>query len=64
MWAAFSAAGSLVQRPCGPRKSWMPLSVLIPAPVSTTTRSACASQPRTWSSPSSSAVHGARLPTP
>ena len=44
MWDAFSAAGSLVHRPCGPRKSRMPLSVLMPAPVSTTTRRA-AGQP-------------------
>jgi hypothetical protein len=38
MLAAFSAAGFLVHMPFGPRKSGMPESVLIPAPVSTTTR--------------------------
>ena len=34
------ACGSFVQTPLGPRKSGMPDSVLIPAPVSTTIRSA------------------------
>ena len=37
---AFSAAGFLVHTPLGPRKSGMPESVEIPAPDSTTTRSA------------------------
>ena len=37
---AFSAAGFSVQMPCGPRKSGMPLSVEMPAPVSTATLSA------------------------
>src|SRR6185295_10645991 len=36
----FSARGFLVHTPCGPRKSGMPESVEIPAPVSTTTRCA------------------------
>src|SRR5262249_50010551 len=36
MSESFSAEGSLVQMPCGPRKSGMPDSVEIPAPVSTT----------------------------
>src|SRR5918999_642694 len=49
MWAVRSAFGFLVQIPFGPRKSGMPLLVEIPAPVSTTTRSAAATQPRTWS---------------
>src|SRR5689334_1052570 len=40
MLDCFSASGFLVHTPCGPRKSGMPESVEIPAPVSTTTRSA------------------------
>ncbi len=64
MWAAFSAAGSLVQRPCGPRKSWMPLSVLMPAPVSTTTRSRLREPTPDLVQPLVERVHGARLPTP
>ncbi len=40
MLAAFSAAGFFVHTPFGPRKSGMPESVEMPAPVSTTTRSA------------------------
>src|ERR671914_1793969 len=35
MVAIAAAAGSLVHTPCGPRKSGMPLSVEMPAPVST-----------------------------
>ena len=38
-WPCFSAPGFLVHTPCGPRKSGMPESVEMPAPVSTTTRS-------------------------
>ena len=49
MLDAFSAAGSLVHTPSGPRKSRRPLSVLMPAPVRTTTRRASANQPRTSS---------------
>src|SRR5260221_8104618 len=45
MFAAFSAAGSLVQTPFGPRKSGIPDSVEMPAPVSTTTCLASRSQP-------------------
>src|ERR671918_3209837 len=41
-----SAFGSLVHTPCGPRKSGIPDSVEIPAPVSATTRWAAPSQPR------------------
>ena len=37
MLAVFSAAGFLVHTPLGPRKSGMPDSVEMPAPVSTTT---------------------------
>src|SRR5437899_8618807 len=44
MFDIFSASGFLVQTPCGPRKSGMPESVEMPAPVSATTRSALASQ--------------------
>src|SRR5204863_9573456 len=36
----FSASGFLVHTPCGPRKSGMPESVEMPAPVSTTMRRA------------------------
>ena len=46
-----AALGSRVHRPFGPRKSGMPESVLMPAPVSTTTRSLSPtdeSEPRTW----------------
>ncbi len=41
-----SAFGFLVHTPFGPRKSGMPLSVEIPAPVSTVTRRAGASVDR------------------
>src|SRR6476659_2273629 len=37
---SFSAAGFLVQTPCGPRKSGIQDSVEMPAPVSATTRRA------------------------
>ncbi len=43
MFEAFSAAGFFVHNPFGPRKSGIPESVEIPAPVSTTIRSAPAS---------------------
>src|SRR5215210_6128388 len=39
-----SAFGLVVQTPCGPRKSGMPDSVEMPAPVSATTRVAAATQ--------------------
>src|SRR4051794_22939921 len=45
----FSASGLRVHRPCGPRKSGMPESVEMPAPLSTTTREADSIQPRTVS---------------
>ena len=45
MLADFSAPGFLVQTPLGPRKSGMPLSVEMPAPVSTATASASGHQP-------------------
>src|SRR5689334_20164096 len=44
MSAFFSASGFLVHTPCGPRKSAMPDSVEIPAPVRTTMRSASSIQ--------------------
>src|SRR5262249_29983440 len=47
MVAIFSASGLRVQRPCGPRKSGMPESVEMPAPVSATIRRAASIQPRT-----------------
>src|ERR1043165_9333377 len=50
MFDIFSAAGFLVHTPCGPRKSGMPESVEMPAPVSTTTRRACPTQVLTSSS--------------
>src|SRR5687767_3866767 len=40
MFDIFSASGFFVHTPCGPRKSGMPESVEIPAPVSTTMRCA------------------------
>jgi hypothetical protein len=42
----FSAAGLRVQTPCGPRKSGIPESVEIPAPLNTSTRLAASIQPR------------------
>src|SRR5437899_2389196 len=41
MFDIFSASGFFVHTPCGPRKSGIPESVEMPAPVSTTMR--CAS---------------------
>src|SRR5579885_1544261 len=46
MSESFSAIGFLVHTPLGPRKSGMPESVEMPAPVSTTTRSAPSTQAR------------------
>jgi hypothetical protein len=40
MLESFSASGFFVHTPCGPRKSGMPESVEMPAPVRTTTRDA------------------------
>src|SRR3954468_20849539 len=61
----FSASGFFVHTPCGPRKSGIPESVEIPAPVSTTTR--CASSIQLLTSPITSghldlaaAAHAAR----
>src|SRR5918993_1346359 len=52
MLDSLSAFGFFVHTPLGPRKSGMPESVEIPAPVSTTMRSASATQVRaaSWSS--------------
>src|SRR3989442_3652628 len=47
MFDIFSASGFLVQTPCGPRKSGMPESVEMPAPVSVTMRCASRTQART-----------------
>src|SRR5438132_11620581 len=44
MLESFSASGFLVHTPCGPRKSGMPESVEMPAPVRTTMRRAAATQ--------------------
>src|SRR5882672_5209639 len=49
MSESFSALGFFVHTPCGPRKSGIPDSVEMPAPVSTTTRSARFTQLRTFS---------------
>src|SRR3982751_2787983 len=49
MFESFSAIGFFVQRPCGPRKSGMPDSVEMPAPVSATSLRALRTQPRTRS---------------
>src|SRR5262245_14044322 len=51
MSESFSASGFFVQTPCGPRKSGMPESVEMPAPVNTTTRRARSIQSRTVSTP-------------
>jgi hypothetical protein len=50
MFESFSASGFFVHTPCGPRKSGMPDSVEMPAPVSTTMRDASSIQPFTSSS--------------
>src|SRR6185436_19449299 len=47
MSESFSAFGLRVHRPCGPRKSGMPESVEMPAPVRTTTRCASSIHERT-----------------
>src|SRR6266404_6262324 len=47
MFESFSAFGFFVQTPCGPRKSGMPDSVEMPAPVSATTRADASSHSRT-----------------
>src|SRR5689334_20003162 len=44
MLESFSASGFFVHTPCGPRKSGMPESVEMPAPVRTTMRWALATQ--------------------
>src|SRR5438874_141011 len=44
MLESFSASGFFVHTPCGPRKSGMPESVEMPAPVRTTMRRAAATQ--------------------
>src|ERR1051325_3974424 len=56
MFDIFSASGFFVQTPCGPRKSGMPESVEMPAPVSTTTRSASATH--FWTSRSKATASG------
>src|ERR1044071_10038741 len=58
MFDSFSASGSLVHTPCGPRKSGIPEAVEMPAPVSATMCEEAATQPRTrsMSSPMSSRV--------
>src|SRR3954463_16276284 len=49
MLESFSALGSFVQTPCGPRKSGIPDSVEMPAPVRTTTRDESSTQrPTSW----------------
>src|SRR5690349_3340775 len=49
MLESFSASGFLVHTPCGPRKSGMPESVEMPAPVRTVTRSASSMRVRACS---------------
>src|SRR5215467_11073127 len=49
MFESFSASGFFVHTPCGPRKSGMPDSVEMPAPVNATTRFASFTQARTSS---------------
>jgi hypothetical protein len=47
MFESFSACGFFVHTPCGPRKSGIPDSVEMPAPVSTTIRFEASTQPLT-----------------
>src|SRR5258705_5461230 len=49
MFDICAASGLRVQRPCGPRKSGMPESVEMPAPLRTTIFEADSTQPRTVS---------------
>lgn len=49
MLESFSACGFFVQTPCGPRKSGIPDSVEMPAPVSATMRPDAAIQRHTVS---------------
>ncbi len=63
MLAVFSAAGFFVQTPSGPRKSGMPDSVEIPAPVRITIVSASRSQSAIVSSASFAAMPSS-VPSP
>jgi hypothetical protein len=49
MFTSFIRSGCVVHTPFGPRKSGMPDSVLIPAPVSTAIRSEAATEAETRS---------------
>jgi hypothetical protein len=60
MVAVRSAPGFVVHTPWGPRKSGMPLSVEMPAPVRATMRRAAATQLRTSAIRSSSMAPGSR----
>src|SRR5262245_58524376 len=62
MFESFSAIGFLVHTPCGPRKSGMPESVEMPAPVSATTRLASSIQRLTFWTSAAIARGLARLP--
>src|ERR1044072_7694115 len=65
MFDSFSAFGFLVHTPCGPRKSGMPDSVEMPAPVRTTTRPAWSIHPLTVASVTASVdmeIHERRFP--
>src|SRR5713226_1714647 len=64
MSESFSALGFLVHRPCGPRKSGMPDSVEMPAPVNATTRLAWSIQPRTRSMSFTPSVYRSARPRP
>ena len=60
--AVFSAAGFFVHTPCGPRKSGMPDSVEMPAPVRITIARASRSQPAMVSSASVARLRRRRSP--
>src|SRR3990172_11896300 len=64
MSESFSAFGFFVHTPCGPRKSGIPESVEMPAPVSTTTLRALSTQPRTSATTWGFALMGGPGPGP
>src|SRR3954471_19088794 len=61
MFESFSAFGSFVQTPCGPRKSGMPDSVEMPAPVRPVTKPASRNQPAITSRSVGTAPEGSEV---
>src|SRR5439155_18079562 len=59
MFESFSASGFFVHTPCGPRKSGIPDSVEIPAPVNATTRVAAVIHEATSATSSITVCYGA-----